>query len=125
MVAPSDGSIDLCAITIKRLEDAMATGSSWMKQKRAKMATPLYRSRFPNTEHDKPFYAGNATLAAAEHVREDTKALVADFIANGGKVRRVGCTGETPRFGKTSVCLGDTSPGRAVLKYSRHWGRAW
>ena len=103
----------------------MATGSSWMKQKRAKMATPLYRSRFPNTEHDKPFYAGNATIAAANAAREDTAALVKEWELNGGKVKRISCTGETPKFGKTSVSLGDTTPGRAVLKYSRHWGRAW
>lgn len=39
-------------------------------------------------EYSKPFYAGNATLKAGEAVTRENNALVARFLAKGGKINR-------------------------------------
>lgn len=46
------------------------------------------RRELTNAEFSKSFYVGNATLAAGEVVRLQTNDLVAQFLADGGKVTR-------------------------------------
>ena len=103
----------------------MARGSSWMKAKRAKMATPLYRAMIQAsawTDSGKECFARHETLGAANAARTQTDALVAAYLAQGGKIKREACTGKSPsQHKKATVCLGDTAPGRASIRYGKPW----
>jgi len=105
----------------------MARGSSWMKAKRARMASPVYRRMMEATvtpEGSKPCFARHETIGAANHVRAETQRLVEAYLAGNGKIQKVPCAGITPNRGpRATVCLGDTSPGRAVLRYGKAWNQ--
>lgn len=108
---------------MKSLENIMSKGSSWMKGKLAKMASLPYREKFgQGGEGSKPCFKRHETIGAANAARTHTARLVDEYLRNGGKVTRISCTGQSPsQRKKATVCLGDTSPGRAVLRYGRHY----
>lgn len=87
------------------------------------MAAKVERARkqageLAHIEFAKPFYAGNATLGAAKARSVELAALVAAFNGKVTVCKTGHHQGQTKR---TRVCLGTTTPGRAVLRYGRPW----
>jgi hypothetical protein len=95
---------------MKPLEFIMANRAMAAKVERAKREGREAAAK----EFGKAFYGVRAYDRTREH--EAIASEVARYLDGGGQVKRIACTGKSPERGQRSqVCLGDTTPGRAVL----------
>jgi hypothetical protein len=60
----------------------------------------------------------NEIIAGKLTTQHETTALVASFMLGGGKVKKIPCTGKTPRDPRKGGCiLGDATAGRSAMVY--------